>query len=46
MMLLGGWAAKILSAGFKGVVWIRQANEKIKQIVAIEEFANTNRNRL
>ncbi len=46
MMLLGGWAAKISTAGFMGDMWIRQANEKIKQIASIEELADTSRRRL
>lgn len=46
MMLLGGWAAKISTAGSRGDMWIQKANEKIKQIASIEEFAETSRRRL
>ena len=39
MMLVADWATKIVSVGYKGEAWIRQATKKLEQIETVEALA-------
>lgn len=39
MMLIAGWAAKIMTVNHAGDAWIRLANEKLNYLATIEEYA-------
>jgi hypothetical protein len=40
MMLIAGWAAKIMSINYAGDAWIRLANEKLDYLATTEKCAN------
>ena len=40
MTLIAGWAAKIVTGGYKGDRWIRLATEKLQQIKTVEILAS------
>ena len=40
MMLIAGWAAKIMSINYAGDAWIRLANEKLDYLTTTEKCAN------
>jgi hypothetical protein len=40
MMLIAGWAAKIMSINYAGDAWIRLANEKLDYLAKTEKCAN------